>query len=54
MKGGAELTAFVVADLSNLCKLLRRVQGALDPLVTAFEEHVRSKGKQDGCHVSYC
>ena len=31
-------------DLSNLCKLLSRVVGAVDPLVTAFERHVKNKG----------
>ena len=43
--GGASTNLIVlVTDLSNLCKLLSCVAGALDPLVTAFEEHVKNKG----------
>ena len=41
---GLDLTACAVTDLSNLCKLLSRVRGALEPLVSAFEEHVKNKG----------
>ncbi|XP_065896502.1 cullin-2-like isoform X2 [Dysidea avara] len=32
------------SDLTNLYQLLHHDQRALDPLVTAFEEHVKSKG----------
>ena len=42
--GGRGWLHVVFADLSNLCKLLSRVGGAVDPLVTAFEEHVKNKG----------
>ena len=41
---GLKLNVYIVTDLNNLCKLLNRVDGALEPLVTAFEEHVKNKG----------
>lgn len=43
---GLHLIPCIVTDLSNLCKLLSRVYGALEPLVMAFEEHVKKKGMQ--------
>ena len=48
---GLDLTACVITDLSNLCKLLNHVCGALEPLVTAFEEHVKNKGISHICFL---
>ena len=49
---GLQLNACIVTELSNLCKLLNRVDGALEPLVTAFEEHVKKKGMQRMIFIS--
>ena len=49
---GYSLLLVLFVDLSNLCKLLSRVVGAVDPLVTAFEEHVKNKGTSSYNYVT--